>query len=318
MQELLQALRLLDTEIASLLDTILQDNGFNPNGTSSEAALSTTIASQAVAIPLPIPNSIIGSMLVGSTTTADASACSYDISTTRIPLTTTITVPVVTVTATYSNTATPLVTADDTAGLDAENSSTMTSVDAFSTTAATPLPGAADSLPISEDKSARYVFNAQSSKNVAVYFGQTPATGKTTLAAQCSDPNIDIVILAFVISQLDGGSYPSVNFGAACGGQTTKMAAVAPGLLSCPGLASNIQTCQKTYGKKVLLSIGGSTSQISFSSATQAKNFGDVLWNVFGPPGNVDIELRPFGTVSIDGFDVGPLSPLPLHLASHH
>lgn len=113
------------------------------------------------------------------------------------------------------------------------------------------------------------------------------------------------MVLAFVTSQLDGGKYPSVNFGSACGGQTTEMVNEAPGLLWCPQLASMIQTCQQTYGKKVFLSVGGSTSRISFTGPDQAKAFGNVLWDVFGPSGNVDPQLRPFGTVQIDGFDIG-------------
>jgi hypothetical protein len=83
------------------------------------------------------------------------------------------------------------------------------------------------------------------------------------------------------------------------------MATEAPGLLTCPELAGNITACQRGYGKKVLLSIGGATSQFDFVSAEQARTFGDVLWDLFGPPGSVDVELRPFGTVEIDGFDVG-------------
>lgn len=154
-----------------------------------------------------------------------------------------------------------------------------------------------------------YTFNALSQRNVAVYFGQTTITGTTSLEAQCADPNIDIVIFAFVISQLHGGIYPTVNFGAACGGQTAEMAAQAPGLLSCPELAGNISTCQNTYGKKVLLSVGGATSQISFSGEDQARNFGDVLWNLFGPAGNIDGALRPFGDVEVDGFDIGSCPP---------
>jgi len=83
------------------------------------------------------------------------------------------------------------------------------------------------------------------------------------------------------------------------------MVAQAPGLLYCPQLAGYISACQSTYGKKVLLSIGGATSQISFTGEDQAKDFGDVLWNLFGPPGNVDDGLRPFGNVEVDGFDIG-------------
>ncbi len=153
-----------------------------------------------------------------------------------------------------------------------------------------------------------YDFNSQSKQNVAVYFGQTPVTSGTTLAAQCADPNIDIVVLAFVITNNYQSVYPLINFGAACGGQTSKMTAEAPGLLSCPELAGYISKCQQDYGKKVLLSIGGATSSLSFTAASEASDFANVLWKLFGPPGNLDMDLRPFGNVSIDGFDVGTLS----------
>ncbi|KAH7350951.1 glycoside hydrolase superfamily [Rhexocercosporidium sp. MPI-PUGE-AT-0058] len=159
-------------------------------------------------------------------------------------------------------------------------------------------------VPTPTSPAADYTFNALSQRNIAVYFGQTAITGTTSLEAQCADPNIDIVILAFVISQLSGGIYPSVNFGAACGGQTDEMRTQAPGLLSCPELAGNISTCQNTYGKKVLMSVGGATSQISFGGEDQARNFGDVLWNLFGPAGNIDDGLRPFGDIEVDGFDI--------------
>jgi hypothetical protein len=164
--------------------------------------------------------------------------------------------------------------------------------------AITPIPSAAIA----------YKFNATSQSNVAVYFGQTSATGATTLEAQCADPNTDIVVLSFVIQQLDGGLYPQLNFGPACGGQTPLMAQHAPGLLYCPELASNITACQRGWGKKVMLSIGGDSSLIKFSSDEAAKGFAGVLWNLFGPSGNVDPELRPFGMVEVDGFDIGTCS----------
>jgi hypothetical protein len=129
-----------------------------------------------------------------------------------------------------------------------------------------------------------------------------------------ADPNIDVVILAFVISQLNGGPYPTVNFGAACGGQTAEMLAEAPGLLYCPELASYIKACQSTYGKKVMLSIGGAASQFSLASADAASTLATTLWNLFGPPGDIGDGLRPFGQVSIDEFDVGAkyyITPFP-------
>lgn len=168
--------------------------------------------------------------------------------------------------------------------------------------------------PTTAVSSSSYSFNAASKKNVAVYFGQTPVTGTTNLAAQCADPNIDIAILAFIIAATYQGKYPQVNFGAACGGQTDAMVSEAPGLLSCPALAADIKTCQEKYGKKVLLSIGGATSQISFAAPAEAGDFANVLWDLFGPPGNIDVALRPFGDASVDGFDIGTfrLTPFPI------
>lgn len=83
------------------------------------------------------------------------------------------------------------------------------------------------------------------------------------------------------------------------------MTSEAPGLLWCPELAGQIKTCQDQYGKKVLLSVGGSTSQISFAGTDEAVAFADVLWGVFGPGGSVDDQSRPFGMVEVDGFDIG-------------
>jgi hypothetical protein len=171
-------------------------------------------------------------------------------------------------------------------------------------------PSSFRSSPSSSPSTSGYTFNAQSSKNVVVYFGQTAATSSTTLLAQCADSNIDIVILAFIVQNTYQGSpYPLINFGAACGGQTSEMSASAPGLLSCPDLASMISECQKTYGKKVMLSIGGATGSIIFATEAEAEEFATVLWQLFGPPGQIDDGLRPFGDVEVDGFDIGSLLP---------
>lgn len=92
------------------------------------------------------------------------------------------------------------------------------------------------------------------------------------------------------------------------------MLAEAPGLLYCPELASYIKACQSTYGKKVMLSIGGAASQFSLASADAASTLATTLWNLFGPPGDIGDGLRPFGQVSIDEFDVGAkyyITPFP-------
>lgn len=103
------------------------------------------------------------------------------------------------------------------------------------------------------DTTINYTFDATSSRNIAVYFGRTNATSTTTLFAQCADPNIDLVILAFVTNVFAGGGYPSISFDGLCGNRTTEMRREgASGLLSCSGLAEQVVRCQG-LGKKVLL-----------------------------------------------------------------
>lgn len=150
----------------------------------------------------------------------------------------------------------------------------------------------------------RRTFNPQASNNVAVYFGQTRNTGSTTLLAQCQDPNVDIVILAFLVTFFGPGGYPVINFGAACGGQTPEQVAKAPGLLYCPALALQISQCQ-ALGKPVLLSLGGAVADAKFDHEHQAAEFASTLWNLFGSGTGEDPGLRPFGQVQVDGFDIG-------------
>ena len=138
-----------------------------------------------------------------------------------------------------------------------------------------------------------------------MYYGQSPATAQTSLKDLCQNENVDIVVLAFLTEFFGDGGFPKLNFGAACGGQTPEMeAAGASGLLHCPDLASDISTCQR-LGKKVLLSLGGSIAVSAFASDSQASEFATTLWDLFGAGTGVDPGLRPFGSVKIDGFDVG-------------
>lgn len=151
-------------------------------------------------------------------------------------------------------------------------------------------------------------FNAQSDQNLAVYYGQSPATAQTSLNDLCEDENVDIVILAFLTEFFGPGGFPKLNFGSACGGQSPEMkSAGASGLLHCPDLASQISQCQ-SLGKKVLLSLGGSLAVSAFESDSQASEFATTLWDLFGAGSGVDPGLRPFGDVRIDGFDVGKAS----------
>lgn len=150
-------------------------------------------------------------------------------------------------------------------------------------------------------------FNAKAKDNVVVYYGQTAATSSVKLTDLCSDKDVNIVILSFLTTFAGPGGYPTVNFGAACSGAASPAAAAkgATGLLSCPDLGKDIQTCQRA-GKKVFLSLGGAEASSAFTSDDQATKFATQLWNLFGAGTGEDAGLRPFGAgVSIDGFDIG-------------
>ena len=153
-----------------------------------------------------------------------------------------------------------------------------------------------------------YQFNATSTQNIAVYFGRTNATANTTLLAQCLDPNIDIVILAFVTQIQGPGGYPRISFDNLCDGNRTAAmrAANATGLVACMGLADQIGECQG-LGKKVLLGIGGQAGNVSFADEDDAVRAAGVLWDVFGAGEGEGVVsgLRPFGNVTVDGFDIG-------------
>ena len=148
-------------------------------------------------------------------------------------------------------------------------------------------------------------FNAKAKDNVAVYYGQSPATSQVTLAKLCSDSSVSIVILAFLSEFFTAGGLPTMDFGPACGGQSPQMEVKgATGMLECGQMATDIATCQSS-GKKVLLSLGGATAQTAFTDDDQAKTFATTLWDLFGAGTGLDAGLRPFGNTKIDGFDVG-------------
>jgi hypothetical protein len=68
-------------------------------------------------------------------------------------------------------------------------------------------------------------------------------------------------------------------------------------------LSDDIATCQEK-GKTILLSIGGATySEGGFRSDDEAKAGAKLMWETFGPVQSDSKALRPFGNVSLDGFD---------------
>ncbi|KAF2150109.1 glycoside hydrolase family 18 protein [Myriangium duriaei CBS 260.36] len=153
-------------------------------------------------------------------------------------------------------------------------------------------------------------FNAASDTNVAVYWGQ--GAYQARLVETCKNPSVDIVIIGFVNvfpDQADSGGYPGTNFGNACQYATyTNKTGGATSLHSaCTYIGPDITTCQKTYGKKVLLSLGGAWPPTYFIAGTvQAKSFANFMWGAFGPVTSTWTKAknpRPFGTAVVDGFD---------------
>ncbi|KAK5008713.1 hypothetical protein LTR28_003599 [Elasticomyces elasticus] len=155
--------------------------------------------------------------------------------------------------------------------------------------------------PVSRHK---YVFQANASDNVAVYYGSSPATKTGDLLILCENQNVDIINLAFLMTFFGPSGYPPINFGPGCAGSTPMQEMYAPGLSNCSALAPEIAVCQK-IGKKVLVSLGGYSSNTRFSSDDQANQFAATLWNLFGAGDGENPELRPFGPhVVVDGFDI--------------
>ncbi|KAK3109297.1 hypothetical protein LTR53_017603 [Teratosphaeriaceae sp. CCFEE 6253] len=165
---------------------------------------------------------------------------------------------------------------------------------------ASPIP--ATPAPASHANRTRYKFNPQASDNVAVYYGQTPNTTAAGLGELCRNPNVDLVLLAFVTAFFAAHDQPRVNFGAACDAPSAAQLASAPDLLDCPRLAAEIKSCQR-LGKPVLVSLGGYIASTSLSSTAQAKRVAATLWDLFGA-GTATPDLRPFRDAVVDGFDL--------------
>lgn len=140
------------------------------------------------------------------------------------------------------------------------------------------------------------LYNDTSSSNLIVYWGQNGGPYKASLASTCASSGADIVVLSFLTTFFGPGNLPIVDFSAFCGG--TPFAGSA--LLKCDAIAQDIEACQ-AQGVKVLLSLGGATGSVGFSSASQAVTFADTLWNIFGAGSS---STRTFGNAILDGFDL--------------
>jgi len=144
-------------------------------------------------------------------------------------------------------------------------------------------------------------FSSSSSSNVAIYWGQNSydqssgSLEQQRLSYYCANSQLDIIPLAFLVSIAS----PELNF-ANQGNDCTAISG--SNLFYCSEIEADIAECQSTYGKTILLSIGGSTySEGGFSSEAAAVAAANNIWSIFGPYSSSAI--RPFGTSVVDGFD---------------
>ena len=196
---------------------------------------------------------------------------------------------------------------------DSAATSTDSSVASTAAASATSQPPMTPSI---EASSASYTFDPLSPSNVAVYYGQTDQTSAVPLTEVCSDPSIDIVVLAFLnnfYTPYPSGPYPTLNMGPHCwAASSAQVSAGATGLIDCvsDGFSELIRTCQNQYGKKVLLSLGGAIgySDTRIPNDAAANTLADTIWDLFLGGSGLE-SIRPFGDVVLDGIDIDNENP---------
>lgn len=80
---------------------------------------------------------------------------------------------------------------------------------------------------------------------------------------------------------------------------------------SCPQLAVDIANCQRIYGKKIFLALGGDSGEYDLEGAADGVKFANMLFGLFGPRNNIWVKAglpRPFDVPgdsagsAVDGF----------------
>ncbi|KAL8519234.1 hypothetical protein ACS0TY_010247 [Phlomoides rotata] len=121
---------------------------------------------------------------------------------------------------------------------------------------------------------------------IAVYWGQDGGEG--TLADACNTGNYQFVIIAF-LTTFGSGQTPVLNLAGHCD----------PLSGTCTGISNDIRACQ-ARDIKVLLSLGGASGSYSLSSADDARQVADYLWNYYL---GGSASPRPLGDAVLDGID---------------
>lgn len=147
---------------------------------------------------------------------------------------------------------------------------------------------------------------AAGNARLVVYWGAEDDS--TTLSDVCSDDSYGIVNLAFLNKFFAAGGLPEISISGLDNPSEAQQAAGATGLKDGSGLVDAIQQCQAA-GKLVILSLGGADADVTLQSDSDGEKIADTIWNLFGG-GTENSELRPFGDIKLDGFDLGMQSQL--------
>ena len=156
---------------------------------------------------------------------------------------------------------------------------------------------------------APYTPPASDPGQLVVYWGANDAG--TSLDDVCSDPAYGIVNLAFVNQFFAAGGYPEMAISGLFDSSPAQQAAGATGLKDGSSLIDAIKSCQSN-GKLVMISLGGYLADVTLASDQQGQQMADLLWNLF-LGGTEDCDLRPFGSVKLDGFNLGKKKTPPLN-----
>lgn len=121
---------------------------------------------------------------------------------------------------------------------------------------------------------------------IAIYWGQNGGEG--SLASTCATGNYAFVNIAF-LSTFGNGRTPALNLAGHCNSASD----------GCTRLSKDIKDCQ-SRGVKLFLSLGGDGLGYSLSSADDARQVGEYLWNNFLGGQSTS---RPLGDAVLDGID---------------
>ncbi|GLJ20981.1 hypothetical protein SUGI_0383480 [Cryptomeria japonica] len=122
--------------------------------------------------------------------------------------------------------------------------------------------------------------------SISIYWGQRG--DEATLSDTCASGNFEIVMLAFLIT-FGNGQTPVLNLAGHCD----------PPSGGCKSLSTQIESCQ-SRGVKVFLSLGGAVGNAMITSAEDAQEVANYLWNNYlgGNSGS-----GPLGPAVLDGID---------------